>query len=119
LNFHNTHQFNLSLIQKLKSAYKTWHEFLPFFPKNSRYTIGQKIDSLFLETIEQIIKAGYSDKTEKLIYLKRASFKLDLLKFFLQISWEIKSLDNKKYISLSERLDEIGKMIGGWIKSLK
>jgi len=48
-----------------------------------------------------------------------ASVKLDLLKFFLQIAWEIKSLDNKKYILLSERLNEIGKMLGGWIKALK
>jgi len=96
-----------------------WHEFLPNFQKDSRYTIGTKIDSLFLETIELIIKASYSDKLEKLISLKNASVKLDLLKFFLQIAWEIKSLDNKKYILISEKLNEIGKMLGGWIKVLK
>jgi len=107
------------LIQKLVQAYKLWHEFLSNFQKDSRYTIGTKIDSLFLETIELIIKASYSDKVEKFIFLKNASVKLDLLKFFLQIAWEIRSLDNKKYILLSERLDEIGKMLGGWIKTLK
>lgn len=96
-----------------------WHEIIPHFPKDSKYTLGSKIDSLFLETIEYIVKAEYSDKLEKLISLKRASVKLDLVKFFLQIAWEIKSLDNKKYISLSEKLNEIGKMLGGWIKSLK
>ena len=69
--------------------------------------------------IEGAIQASISDKLEKLISLKNASLKLDLLKFFLQISWEIKSLDNKKYIKLSEKLNEIGKMLGGWIKSLK
>ncbi|OGZ24223.1 MAG: hypothetical protein A2896_00015 [Candidatus Nealsonbacteria bacterium RIFCSPLOWO2_01_FULL_43_32] len=92
---------------------------MPNFQKDSRYTIGTKIDSLFLETIELIIKASYSDKLEKLISLKNASVKLDLLKFFLQIAWEIKSLDNKKYILISEKLNEIGKMLGGWIKVLK
>ncbi len=107
------------LIQKLVQVYKLWHEFLPNFPKDSRYTLGAKIDSLFLEVIELIIKASYSDKTEKLVSLKSASLKLDLLKFFLQITWEIKSFDNKKYILLSEKLDEIGKMLGGWIKAIK
>ncbi|MEK7503551.1 MAG: four helix bundle protein [Patescibacteria group bacterium] len=107
------------MIQKLVQDYKLWHGFLPNFQKDSRYTIGTKIDSLFLETIELIIKASYSDKVEKLISLKNASVKLDLLKFFLQVAWEIRSLDNKKYISLSERLDEIGKMLGGWIRVLK
>ena len=65
------------------------------------------------------MKAGYSGKVEKQIFLKRSSVKLDLLKFFLQISWEIGSLNNKKYTNLSEKLDEVGKMLGGWIKSLK
>jgi len=114
-----TNQFNLTLIQRLVSVYRLWHGFLPHFPKDSKYTLGGKIDNLFLETIEYIIKASYSDKLEKLISLKTASTKLDFLKFFLQLSWEIKSLDSKKYISISERLDEIGKMIGGWIKSIK
>lgn len=96
-----------------------WHEILPDFPKDSKYTLGQKIDSCFLETTENIFKAGYADGVEKLVFLKRASTKLDLLKFFLQIAWELKSLDNKKYILLSEKLNEVGKMLGGWIKSIK
>jgi len=109
----------LTITQKLVSVYKLWHEFLVKFPKHSKHTLGAKIDFLFLETIEFIAKANYADKIEKLICLKRASTKLDLLKFFLQVSWEIKSLDNKKYISISEKINEIGKMLGGWIKSLK
>jgi len=27
-------------------------------------------------------------------------------------------MDTKKYISLSEKLDEIGKMLGGWIRGI-
>ena len=109
----------MTLTQKLISIYKLWHDFLPHFPKDSRYTLGTKIDNLFLETTELIISGSYSDKLEKLIYLKEASTKMDLLKFFLQVAWEIKSLDNKKYISLSEKTGDAGRMLGGWIKSLK
>lgn len=32
----------------------------------------------------------------------------------LMILWETKSLDNKKYIALSLKIDEAGKMLGGW-----
>jgi len=28
--------------------------------------------------------------------------------------WETKSLRDKKYIALSTKLDEVGKMLGGW-----
>lgn len=30
------------------------------------------------------------------------------------ILWEVKSLDDKKYIALSVKLDEIGRNLGGW-----
>lgn len=30
------------------------------------------------------------------------------------ILWENKSVDNKKYITLSVKIDGIGKMLGGW-----
>jgi len=33
--------------------------------------------------------------------------------------WETKSLDNKKYIALSEELNEVGRMLGGWYGQLK
>ena len=122
LNFHKNSTFstppqqNPIIIHKLVATYKIWHEFLPHFSKTSRYTLGIKIDRLFIETTEYIFIASRMSKDQKLPYLQKASAKLDMLKFFLQISWEIKSLDNKKYIILSEHLDEIGKMLGGWQK---
>jgi len=109
---------NLPIIQHFIATYKTWHEFLPHVPKDSRYTIGLKIDNLFVETIELIFIASYLNKNQKMPYVQKAIAKLDLIKFFLQITWEIKALDNKKYIILSEKLNEIGKMLGGWYRQL-
>jgi len=91
---------------------------LPHFPKTSRYTLGSKIDFLFVEIVELSVTASYLNRNRKFPYVQKAVLKLDLLKFFLQVSWEIKALDNKKFIVLSEKLDEIGKMLGGWLKQL-
>ena len=74
---------------------------------------------LFIETMESLFVASYLSKEMKLPYLRKAATKLDLLKFFLQVSWEIHVLDNKKYTALSEKLNEIGRMLGGWIKGLE
>lgn len=87
-------------------------------PKKSRFTLGAKIDSTFIEVIELIFMAGLSSKEKKLPFLDKAVSKFDLLKFFLRISWEIKTLDNKKYITISEPLNGIGKMLGGWYRNL-
>jgi len=35
------------------------------------------------------------------------------------ILWETKSLDVKKYAALSEKVDEVGKMLGGWQGQLR
>ena len=105
-------------MQKLVGAYKLWHEYILHFPKTSRYTLGEKIDSLFVEVVEYIAVASYLSKQDKLPYVKKATLKLDVLKFFLQVAWEIKALDTKKYITLSESFDEVGRMLGGWIKQL-
>lgn len=43
---------------------------------------------------------------------------MDLLKFFLQVAWEIGALDNKKYAMISEPLGEAGRMLGGWLKKM-
>ena len=69
-----------------------------------------------MEIIENIFIAQHKTRDQKSIYLNKASDKLDILKFLLQIAWEIKELDNKKYILLSEKLNEIGRMLGGWQK---
>lgn len=73
---------------------------------------------LFLEAIETSFLASYTHTDEKMALLSKSISKIDLVKLLLQLSWEIKAVDNKKYIHLSERFGEIGKMLGGWKKQL-
>jgi len=54
-------------------------------------------------------------KEEKTLYIKTAIRKTDTLKLLFIILWETKSLDNKKYLMISEKIDEIGRMLGGWL----
>ena len=109
----------LPIIGRFVAVYKLWHEIQIHIAKQSRYTLGAKIDLLFIETVELLFVAGTINRTQKLPILLKASGKLDVLKFFLQIIWELKIIDTKKYILLSEPLNEIGKMLGGWIKNIE
>lgn len=84
--------------------------------KLSRYTLGTKIDTLFTDTLELILYAAYANRTQKFLAVQKASTKLDALKYFLQITWQLKALDHKTYARISAPLEEIGKMLGGWLK---
>lgn len=91
-----------------------WYGYFQTLPKPHRHTLGQKVDNLLVEIIEAIAIAIFLKPEEKIPYVRLAIRKTDTLKIFLMIPWETKSLDNKKHIALSEKLGEIGRMLGGW-----
>ncbi|MDO8579789.1 MAG: four helix bundle protein [bacterium] len=95
-------------------SYKLWHEYIVTFSKTSRYTLGETIDKYFLQTIENILIASFLQIREKQPFIKKAIVSLDALKFFLFMAWETETIDDKKYIALSEPLSLAGKMLGGW-----
>lgn len=109
----------ISALVRLKAVYQIWQTFVPHIPKIHRYTFGGKIDSLFLDTLELLFRAQYAKPETKIQYLIAITGKTDLLKFFLQIGWENKLIDERNYISLSQELQEIGRMLGGWKKGLE
>lgn len=102
-------------MQKIKVSYQLWYEYYQILPKNHRHTIGVKIDNLFTDTIEAVAIATFLSKEEKTPYIRLAIRKINTVTVFLLILWENKSLDNKKYIALSEKINEIGKILGGWL----
>ncbi len=102
------------MLERLKSAYILWCGYYQKIPKIHRYSLGEKLDILFVEIIEAVACATFLARNEKQPYVRLAIRKLDALTVLLMVLWETKSLDTKKYIALSAPLDEIGKMLGGW-----
>lgn len=101
------------------SSYKYWRECQKHFPKRSRHTLGNKIDNTFVGLIEWISIATYQTPDKKLPTLLKASAQIDLLKCFLQVAWEVRDLDEKKYITVSQQVNEVGRMLGAWIGKIQ
>ena len=108
----------LPVLEKTKETYKLWHDYHVLLPKIHRYSLGAKIDTLFIDLIESLAVATFLSKEEKLPFVRIGIRKLDTLNVLMLILFETKSLDAKKYISLSEKTNEIGKMLGGWYGQL-
>ncbi|MFH0831100.1 MAG: four helix bundle protein [Parcubacteria group bacterium] len=105
------------ILQRAALAYKTWHTTLPHLPKLALQSIGARIDTLFLDLITRLLQACFAPPKRKSDLLRGASSLLDTLKFFLQIAWELKLIDHKKYAHICTPLAEVGRMLGGWQKS--
>ena len=111
--------FDTPIFTKTYELYKEIYSLRNTLPKSDRYAIWQKVEATTLEILEAILIAISISKNEKVKILEKASKKLNILRVFIRLSKDVKAIDNKKYIILQEKLDEIGRMLGGWIKSTK
>ena len=104
--FERFYEFVLFLIQKTAR-----------FPKNQRYLLGEKIESLSFSVLENLLEALYSK--DKLSLLLQANIQLEKLRYFLRLSKDLKILEMKAYENLTSKLHEIGIRLGGWIKHVR
>lgn len=111
-------RFNAPVLHKIVELYKIFHKCLILFPKHEKYTLGQKIENTILETLELVLSASYASMYKKEI-LRKANDKIDLLKYLVRIAYETDSMKIKNYLTLEEIIFTIGKILGGWKRSIK
>lgn len=102
------------MLEKIKSAYKLWHGYHALLPKTQRYSLGNRIDKLFVESIEATATAAFLPPTEKLPWVRLALRKTDAKQVLWQVLWETKSVEDKHYSALATVLASIGRDLGGW-----
>lgn len=76
--------------------------------------MGQRIEQGCVDFLSLVIEAN--EKKDRLNDLKKASVILNKLRIFVRLAKDLKFLVFQDYQILEEMIDEIGKMLGGWIK---
>jgi len=114
---HTDSNLDIPIFTKTYEFYKKLSFIIPSFPKTKRYTLGQKLDNTTLDIMELLFAIPVC--TNKTIVLQKISVKVDLLKILLRLAKDSQSMNEKNYLDLQTILREIGKMLGGWIKSTK
>ena len=66
--------------------------------------------------LELLYRANAARAYKRLTILNEVSLELDLLKIFIRLAKDTDAMTDKHYIQLQGLLNEIGKMLGGWIK---
>lgn len=96
-----------------------WYDFLKWilvktekFPKSVRFSFSNRINNLALDVVEGIVEAMYSKK--KIDILRRIDLNMEKLRILLRLCNDLKHLDYKGYEFASLKLNECGKMVGGW-----
>ena len=108
---------DIPILKKTYELYSTFHEYRKVVSKKDRFTIYERSENLIIDLIELFLEAGYSRSGDKTQILDKASIKLNTLRFFVRLMKETRVFDLKKYTTLQGMIDEIGRMLGGWIRS--
>ena len=112
-------QLDVPIIQKTYELYKTMHGYQRSIPKLERFTLWQKCENSALTVLEGLLQVGYVPLERSADLLTKVSAHVDMLRVFLRLAHDTKTIDQKKYIAIQAITDEIGRMLGGWLKSLR
>ncbi len=111
------------MIDTTPKAIEACHELLRWiiphldkFPRNHRFTLGERIESGLLDVLEALVAAAYSkDKRQDLNFANR---RINVVRHLWRLAFELKIIALKAYQFGSERMVELGNQIGGWRKQL-
>lgn len=86
------------------------------FPRNHRFVLGERIERNLYDLLETLIKARYTRQRQPL--LEQANLILEILRFQVRMAKDLQCLKTDSYAFATKAIDEIGKMVGGWLKSV-
>jgi len=86
--------------------------------RRHRYSLGTSAEQSALTLLEQLIMTKYAPKPLKASYLIKANADLEILRLKLRLFLDLKLANETKVFQTQSKLQEIGRMLGGWTKSI-
>jgi len=87
------------------------------FPRNRRYTLGERMEASLLSVLELLIAAAYQHRKKGL--LDEANRKLAVVRHLWRLAMELKAVAPKSYEHGAKLMVGLGNQIGGWVKHEK
>jgi four helix bundle protein len=85
------------------------------YPRNARFTLGQQTTDLLIETMRLIARANKERDKKRTLW--EIDSHLEELRLLTRLAKDLKMLSVHQYGLLNERISEIGRLLGGWMKS--
>ncbi len=85
------------------------------FPRAHKFTVGDRLAEAAMDVLENLVAAAYS--RDKTALLERANLRLHRVRFLVRLAKDLRALPLGSYEHASERIDEVGRLIGGWRRS--
>jgi len=108
----------LPIINRTYEIYKFSVELNDHLEKRKRYSLGNSLENSIINLLQELIMAKNAPKSLKSAYLIRAGSHLEIATLKLRLFLELNLANKTRIFQTQAKLAEIGRMLGGWLKSL-
>ena len=86
-------------------------------PRDLKFVLGDRMLGTTYDVFDLLIEARYSRSRVPL--LRRANVMLERLRFQVRLCMEERLISVRQYEYIAEMVNEVGRMVGGWLKSTR
>jgi four helix bundle protein len=104
---------DLIIYQKTYDFMLWLHPVVNKFPQSQRFVLAQKIENKTIDLIHSMIVANAL--RDKSVTLQQASIELDELRILIRLSKDLHFVNVKQYGVAAEKMNEIGRLLSGWM----
>lgn len=109
---------NLVIIPKIEKYIEYMLIILLKLPRTEKFSIGTEIKTSMYSMLKNVLLASKVEKNKRLQIYNVVDAEIYYQRICIRIIYNNKWIDDKKYKYANELLSEIGKILGGLIKSL-
>jgi len=104
----------LPIIQQAYDLIKWYVPIVNRFPRDFKFTLGDRIQNVLHEVLQGLIRARY--RKNKLELLESLNAELDILRYQTRLCLDFSLIDLARYEYVSGLMNGIGTNLGAWIK---
>lgn len=84
------------------------------FPRDRRYTLGDRLEGRLYSVLEELIQARYT--TDRAAILRHVNLQLEMLRFQFRMAKDLRCVNPDSYAYAARSVNEVGKLVGAWLK---
>lgn len=102
------------IIVHVQKLYQELYIIAEQIPKRDKLGLHAEIEKTCIKTLSLCIQASLASKGDKFSLIRDIRVLIETMKYLIRVSHELLIINQKKYISLESKLQEISKMANGW-----
>ena len=112
-------QNELSVIQKTYDFILWYIPIINRFPRDHRFTLGERLIKGLYDLLEGLITARYLSRSQKNKQLSKLNTQLDILRYQTRLLFDFQLIHSRRYEYAAQQLQGIGMELGAWLKEIR